>query len=70
MRGPWNQAYDLDAMRTMEQKADYLERAVEDRWWLSFAHDERVFAAQVKNDRGRLVLGAAVDVPAGSTGYE
>ena len=25
MRGPWNQAYDLDAMRTMEQKAMYLD---------------------------------------------
>ena len=24
MRGPWNQAYDLDALRTMEQKAHYL----------------------------------------------
>ena len=24
IRGPWNQAYDLDALRTMEQKAHYL----------------------------------------------
>jgi hypothetical protein len=30
---------------------------------VSFAHDERVFAAQVTNDRGRLVLGTTVDVP-------
>ena len=28
MKGPWNQAYDLDALRTMEVKADYLRRAV------------------------------------------
>jgi glyoxylase-like metal-dependent hydrolase (beta-lactamase superfamily II) len=68
MRGPWNQAYDLDAIRTMEQKAGYLKRAVEERWWVSFAHDERVFAAQVTNDRGRLVLGTTVDVPPGLDG--
>jgi glyoxylase-like metal-dependent hydrolase (beta-lactamase superfamily II) len=68
MRGPWNQAYDLDAIRTMEQKADYLKRAIEKRWWVSFAHDERVFAAQVASDRGRLVLGTTVKVPAGLDG--
>jgi glyoxylase-like metal-dependent hydrolase (beta-lactamase superfamily II) len=68
MRGPWNQAYDLDAIRTMEQKAGYLKRAVEERWWVSFAHDERVFAAQVTNDRGRLVLGTTVEVPPGLDG--
>ena len=65
MRGPWNQAYDLDAIRTMDQKASYLKRAVEERWWISFAHDERVFAAQVVNDSGRLVLAATVEVPPG-----
>jgi len=68
LRGPWNQAYDLDAIRTMEQKAAYLARAVEERWWVSFAHDERVFAAQVGNDRGRLVLGTTLEVPPGLDG--
>jgi glyoxylase-like metal-dependent hydrolase (beta-lactamase superfamily II) len=64
IRGPWNQAYDLDALRTMEQKAHYLGLAAEHRWWLSFAHDDTVFAAQVTNDRGRIVLGATL--PTGS----
>jgi glyoxylase-like metal-dependent hydrolase (beta-lactamase superfamily II) len=68
LRGPWNQAYDLDAIRTMTQKAAYLARAVEERWWVSFAHDERVFAAQVNNDRGRLVLGTTLEVPPGLDG--
>ena len=27
-KGPWNRVYDLDALRTMEVKADYLGRAV------------------------------------------
>ena len=62
IRGPWNQAYDLDVLRTMEQKARYLGLAAEQRWWLSFAHDDTVFAAMVKNDRGRFVLGDTVPV--------
>jgi glyoxylase-like metal-dependent hydrolase (beta-lactamase superfamily II) len=68
VRGPWNQAYDLDALRTMEQKAHYLKRAVDERWWVSFPHDERVFAARVTNDRGRLVLGGTIEVPPGLDG--
>jgi|SRR5579885_3109396 glyoxylase-like metal-dependent hydrolase (beta-lactamase superfamily II) len=63
MRGPWNQAYDLDALTTMEQKARYLSAAVKDRTWVSFAHDDVVFAAQVNNDRGKLVLSKRVVVP-------
>ena len=62
LRGPWNQAYDLDALRTMEQKAHYLGLAARNAWWLSFAHDDTVFAAQVKNDRGRYVLTETVPV--------
>ncbi len=62
MRGPWNQAYDLDALRTMEQKAAYLERASREGWWVSFAHDDRVFTAKVANDRGKLMLGESVAV--------
>jgi glyoxylase-like metal-dependent hydrolase (beta-lactamase superfamily II) len=65
MRGPWNQSYDLDALRTMEQKAWYLERSMAERWWVSFAHDERVFAARVVNDRGKLILGESLEVPDG-----
>lgn len=68
LRGPWNQAYDLDALRTMEQKSEYLRGAVDHGWWLSFAHDERFFAAQVAIDRGRLVLGASLEVPPGLDG--
>ncbi|MGO9451246.1 MAG: MBL fold metallo-hydrolase [Candidatus Binataceae bacterium] len=63
MRGPWNQAYDLDAIVTMDQKARYLAHAVETGAWVSFAHDDEVFAAQVNNDRGRLVLSEKIVVP-------
>ena len=63
IKGPWNQAFDLDALTTMEQKARYLTSAVENRDWISFAHDDTVFAAQVSNDRGKLVISERVSVP-------
>src|SRR5215813_4055305 len=63
LRGPWNQAYDLDALTTMEQKARYLARAVSDRTWVSFAHDDAVFATRVNNDHGKLVLDEKMPVP-------
>ncbi|HUO05212.1 MAG TPA: MBL fold metallo-hydrolase [Candidatus Binataceae bacterium] len=63
IRGPWNQAYDLDAIRTMEEKARYLGQAAREGWWVSFAHDDTVFAAKVVNDRGRLIAGDTVAIP-------
>jgi glyoxylase-like metal-dependent hydrolase (beta-lactamase superfamily II) len=62
MRGPWNQAYDLDALRTMERKAYYLERAVAERWWISFAHDPSVYAAQIVNMEGKLSIAKSLPV--------
>jgi glyoxylase-like metal-dependent hydrolase (beta-lactamase superfamily II) len=62
MRGPWNQSYDVDALRTMEEKARYLRRAADERWWVSFAHDAGVFAARVKIERGRFVAIESLDV--------
>jgi len=62
MRGPWNQAYDLDALRTMERKTYYLERAVAERWWVSFAHDPSVYAAQIVNVGGKLSIAESLPV--------
>jgi hypothetical protein len=47
----------------MEQKSRYLSLAVSERTWVSFAHDDTVFAARVNHDRGKLVLGEKVPVP-------
>lgn len=60
MRGPWNQAYDLDALTTMERKASYLAQAIEHGWWLAFAHDDQVLAARVKRDGGKVVLDTVI----------
>jgi glyoxylase-like metal-dependent hydrolase (beta-lactamase superfamily II) len=65
MRGLWNQAYDLDVLTTMERKADYLKQAIEHRWWIAFAHDERVLAAQVKRDNGKFALDTIIASNAG-----
>jgi glyoxylase-like metal-dependent hydrolase (beta-lactamase superfamily II) len=62
MRGAWNQSYDLDALRTMDEKARYLTRAAGERWWVSFAHDAGVFAARVNVEGKRFVVGERVDV--------
>ncbi len=64
IRGPWNQAYDLDALRTMEEKDRYLRQAVRGRWWVSFAHDDRMFAAKVDDSAGRIVVGENIPVAA------
>ncbi len=63
LRGPWNQAYDLDALTTMEQKTLHLGRAITERSWISFAHDDQVFAARVTIDRGRIALAETIPVP-------
>jgi glyoxylase-like metal-dependent hydrolase (beta-lactamase superfamily II) len=63
MKGPWNQSYDLDALTTMERKAHYLERAVLERWWISFAHDDQIFTAHVDRKAGKLNLHDVISVP-------
>jgi glyoxylase-like metal-dependent hydrolase (beta-lactamase superfamily II) len=68
MRGSWNQAYDLDALRTMEQKAHYLRRALVEGWWVSFAHDAEIYAARIVNEKGKFMVGESVPVPEGLDG--
>ncbi len=62
LRAAWNQAYDLDALRTMEQKAVYLRQAVRDRWWVGFAHDPQMFAARISESGGKLTAGENIPV--------
>ncbi len=62
LRAAWNQAYDLDALRTMEEKARYLGQAVCDRWWVSFAHDPTMFAARIDLSGSKLVAGENIAV--------
>ena len=50
------------ALRTMEQKAMFLGRAVAERWWVSFAHDDRISAARIMYDSGRLAIEEALPI--------
>jgi glyoxylase-like metal-dependent hydrolase (beta-lactamase superfamily II) len=63
LRGAWNQAYDLDALRTMDEKERYLRQAANERWWISFAHDDRLFAARVGADGAKFVVTEHILVP-------
>ena len=65
LRGPWNQAYDLNALRTMEQKGHYIKRAVAERWWISFAHDPAIYAARIVYDAGKVVVRESIPVTEG-----
>ena len=46
----------------MEQKARFLAAAAAEETWISFAHDDVMFAARVKDDRGRLVVTDQISV--------
>lgn len=39
LRGPYNMAYDLDPYRTMQAKAELLNRAAEEGWTVFFDHE-------------------------------
>lgn len=48
LRPAWNQAYDLDPLRTIAAKRELLERAAREGWWVSFDHDHEVACARVR----------------------
>lgn len=49
----WTMAYDVRPLQTIDEKAAFLERAVEDDWSLFFEHDPDVAVAGVeRTDRG------------------
>jgi glyoxylase-like metal-dependent hydrolase (beta-lactamase superfamily II) len=62
IRPAWNQAFDLDALTTMEKKAGYLKRAAADHSWLSFAHDDQIFAARVSQSGERFAIDQSLAV--------
>ena len=50
---PWNMAYDLWPMTTIEEKARILEQAVAENWTIFFEHDAQTAIAEVSDsERG------------------
>ena len=53
--------YDLNVERLLEEKAEFLRRAVEEDWIVVFVHDSEVPAARIKvDDRGHYAVREAV----------
>lgn len=56
--------YDICAERTLAEKAEFLRRAVEERWIVVFQHDPDVPAARLAwDERGRPIVAARVAIP-------
>jgi glyoxylase-like metal-dependent hydrolase (beta-lactamase superfamily II) len=53
LRPTWTMAYDVRPLQTIDEKADFLERAERSEWKLFFEHDPEVAVGDlVKSDRG------------------
>ncbi|GAB4365262.1 MAG: MBL fold metallo-hydrolase [Calditrichia bacterium] len=44
---PWVMAYDLNPVKTIEEKRSILKRAVEENWMVFFEHDPRIYCATI-----------------------
>ena len=45
---PWIMGYDLNAMKTLEEKTAFLKIASEENWLLFFYHDPVVASVRIK----------------------
>ena len=45
---PWIMGYDLNAMKTLEEKSTFLLEAAEKNWLLFFYHDPKTIAVKIK----------------------
>jgi hypothetical protein len=53
-------AYDLDPVRTMEEKVPLLERAADEGWVLFFEHDDAIAGCRVTREGSRIRGGERV----------
>lgn len=58
---PFSMGYDISAGTLLEEKEDFLSRAVAGHWIVVFEHDPDIPAARVKkDDKGQYAIGEAV----------
>ncbi len=57
---PYIMAYDLNPVLAMEEKLDYLDRAVDQEWILFFEHDPEIAACLVKKSGKRYLAAEPV----------
>ena len=48
LKVPWIMGYDLNAMKTLEEKTLFLNEAAEKQWLLFFYHDPKTIAVKIK----------------------
>ena len=48
---PWIMGYDLNAMKTLEEKTLFLEEASRKKWLLFFYHDPNTVAVRIEKDK-------------------
>ena len=48
---PWIMGYDLNAMKTLEEKTLFLEEASKNKWLLFFYHDPKIAAVRIEKDK-------------------
>jgi glyoxylase-like metal-dependent hydrolase (beta-lactamase superfamily II) len=56
---PWIMGYDLYPLATLEQKKQWLPRALKQEWLCLFAHDPQTQAAYLREQAGRLIAESA-----------
>ncbi len=45
---PWIMGYDLNALLSLEEKTEFLEKAADGNWWLFFYHDPKTVAVKIE----------------------
>ena len=48
---PWIMGYDLNAMKTLEEKTLFLEEASRKKWLLFIYHDPKTVAVRIEKDK-------------------
>ena len=45
---PWKMGYDINAVKTLEEKTKFLKEASDNNWWLWLYHDPQIVAVKIK----------------------
>jgi glyoxylase-like metal-dependent hydrolase (beta-lactamase superfamily II) len=45
---PWIMGYDLNALLSLEEKTEFLQKAADGNWWLFFYHDPKTVAVKIE----------------------
>jgi len=58
----WHMAYDLNPLTIMQEKADFLKRAIRENWILFFEHDPYITAARITEKNKKIILSETITI--------